>query len=179
MKTLKTIILILLILIAIPFIIALFIDKDYSVEREVVINQPKLEVFDYVKCLKNQEEYSKWAMMDPQMTRTFTGEDASVGFISAWESDVKEVGAGEQEIIDIKDGERIDYELRFFKPFESTEKAYMTTEAVNDNQTKVVWGFNGHMDYPSNLMLLFMDFEKMLGDDLQEGLNNLKDKLEE
>jgi len=34
------------------------------------------------------------------------------------------------------------------------------------------------MKYPMNLMFLFMDFDKMLGDDLQTGLDNLKTVLE-
>jgi hypothetical protein len=34
------------------------------------------------------------------------------------------------------------------------------------------------MAYPMNLMLLFMDMETMLGDQLQQGLNNLKGAME-
>jgi hypothetical protein len=32
--------------------------------------------------------------------------------------------------------------MTVFSPFEATEPAYMTTEAVNANQTKVNWGFS-------------------------------------
>ena len=46
------------------------------------------------------------------------------------------------------------------------------------NSTVVKWGFNGKMAYPMNLMLLFMNMEKMLGSDLEEGLANLKVVLE-
>ncbi|SFN93438.1 Polyketide cyclase / dehydrase and lipid transport [Chitinophaga sp. YR627] len=178
MKVLKRILLLIVAVIAILLLIAVFTKKNYAVEREIVINQPKQMVFDYVKLLKNQNDYSKWAMMDPDMKKTYTGTDGTVGFISAWDSDKKDVGKGEQEIKKITEGERLDFELRFYKPFESTEQAYMTTEAVSPTQTKVKWGFNGHMDYPSNLMLLFMDFEKMIGDDLQTGLTRLKGVLE-
>jgi hypothetical protein len=54
----------------------------------------------------------------------------------------------------------------------------MTTESMSDSSTKVKWGFNGSMAYPMNLMLLFMDMEEMLGNDLQQGLDNLKAVLE-
>ena len=54
----------------------------------------------------------------------------------------------------------------------------MITENVAQNQTKVKWGFTGRSEYPSNLFLLFMDFEKMVGDDFQTGLQNLKNILE-
>ena len=85
---------------------------------------------------------------------------------------------GEQEIIKITEGKRIDFKLRFFKPFEATEPAFMTTDSISDNQTKVTWGFNGKMNYSMNIMFLFMDFEQMIGDDLQLGLTNLKTELE-
>lgn len=178
MKIVKGILIVVLILIAIPLIAALFIKKDYAVEREVIINKPKQEVFEYVKYLKNQNKFSKWANLDPNMKQEFRGTDGTVGFVSAWESQSDDVGKGEQEIKGIKDGERIDYELRFLKPFESTSPAYMTTETVNGNQTKVKWGFSGHMSYPMNLMLIAMNMEKMLGDDFQLGLNNLKGIME-
>lgn len=179
MRTLKKILIAIVIIIAIPLVIALFVKKDYSVEREITINKPKQEVFNYVKYLKNQDNYSKWATMDPNMKKTYRGTDGTVGFVSAWESDKDDVGTGEQEIKKITEGERIDFELRFIKPFEATEPAYMTTESVSENQTKVKWGFSGHISYPMNIMMLSMDFEKMIGDDLETGLLNLKSKLEQ
>ncbi|MBN2348633.1 MAG: SRPBCC family protein [Bacteroidales bacterium] len=178
MKILKIVLIGLGILIAIPLIIALFVKKDYHVEREITINKPLQEVFNYVKYLKNQDLYSRWATMDPDMKKTYSGTDGTVGFVSAWESNNREVGKGEQEIVKITEGERIDFELRFMEPFQSTEPAFMTTERIAENQTLVTWGFSGHMKYPMNLMLLFMDFEKLIGNDLETGLNNLKILLE-
>lgn len=178
MKTLKTILIGLLSLIVLLLIIALFVKKDYGVVREITINKSNQEVFDYIKLLKNQDNFSRWATMDPNMKKSYTGTDGTVGFISAWESTNDEVGVGEQEIMKIVEGERIDFELRFIKPFESKDAAYMTTSAINDSTTLVKWGFNGHMDYPMNLMLLTMDFDKMLGGDFETGLSNLKGVLE-
>ncbi|HEY0054581.1 MAG TPA: polyketide cyclase, partial [Pedobacter sp.] len=65
MKMVKIILLIVVLIVAIPLIIALFVDKNYSVRREIVINKARQEVFNYLKFLKNQEKYSKWVMMDP------------------------------------------------------------------------------------------------------------------
>lgn len=174
----KKILLGLVIIIAIPLVVALFVKKEYAVVKEIVINKPRQEVFNYVKYLKNQNNYSKWASMDLEMKKSYRGTDGTVGFVSAWESKNDEVGTGEQEIKGITDGERIDFELRFIKPFEATEPAFMTTESVSDTETKVKWGFSGHMDYPMNIMMLFMDFEAMIGDDLETGLKNLKTVLE-
>jgi uncharacterized protein YndB with AHSA1/START domain len=178
MKILVAIILVLAGIIVLLLIIGLFLRKDYSVGKEVVINKPKTTVFDYLKLLKNQNKFSVWGSMDPNMKTDFRGTDGTEGFVSAWDSDVKNVGKGEQEILKIIDGERIDYEIRFLKPFKSTSWAYITTTAVAENQTRVHWEFNGKMKYPTNLMLLFMNMEMMVGGDLDKGLQNLKSILE-
>jgi len=178
MKNLKKIFTVIAIIIAIPLVVALFVKKDYVVEREIIINKPKAEVFEYIKFLKNQDNYSKWNMMDPDMKKTYQGTDGTVGFISAWESKKENVGAGEQEIVNMIDGERIDTKLRFKVPFESQNDAYMITEDMSNNQTKVKWGFKGAFPYPFNLMGLFMDMEKAVGGDLEVGLQNLKNLLE-
>jgi hypothetical protein len=174
----KKISMLIVFILAIPLITALFIKSEYSVEREVTININKKAVFNYVKHLKNQNNYSKWAMVDPDMKKSYRGVDGTPGFVSAWDSNNEEVGKGEQEIVKITNEDRIDFELRFLSPFESTSPAYMTTTAIAKQQTKVIWGFRGKMDYPMNLMLAFMDFEKLIGDDLQLGLDNLKILLE-
>jgi Polyketide cyclase / dehydrase and lipid transport len=178
MKIIKKIILVLLAIIAITLIAGFFMPKEYTVKREITINQPKDSVFKFVKFLKNQDKYSVWNKMDPNMKKTSSGVDGTVGYIAGWESQNENLGVGEQEIKNITEGERIDFELRFKVPFEATNKAYMTTKTVSTKETKVTWGFEGAMPYPMNIMMPFMKMEKMLGDDLQKGLDDLKVVLE-
>jgi hypothetical protein len=165
-------------LIFLILLIALFTKKAYSIERQITINKPSYVVFDFVKQLKNQDTFSKWATMDPDMKKEYRGVDGTVGFVSAWDSENKKVGKGEQTIKKISEGVSIDYDLHFIKPFEGLAEAGMYTESLNPNQTKVKWKINSSMKYPMNLMLLFMNMEKMIGDDLSTGLTNLKNILE-
>lgn len=178
MKILKKIAIIIGIIVAIPLVAAIFIQKEYNVVRTININQPKQVVFDYIKMLKNQNQYSKWSNMDPNMKKTYKGTDGTVGFVSAWDSQLDSVGAGEQEIKKIIEGEKIEFELHFIRPFESVEQAFMSTKAVSDATTEVQWGFNGHFAYPMNFALLFLDIETMIGNDLDTGLKKLKANLE-
>jgi uncharacterized protein YndB with AHSA1/START domain len=177
MNILLWIIIVLVGIIVFFLIIGLFIRKDYSVSREVLVNKTKATVFQYLKLLKNQNQWSVWGSMDPDMRTTFTGIDGTEGFISAWESDNKNVGQGAQEILKIVEGERIDYEIRFLKPFKSTSWAFLTVASSNE-QTLVHWEFTGKMNFPANLMMLFMNMEKMVGNDFEKGLQNLKTILE-
>lgn len=174
MKTLKTILIVLLIIILIPLVTAIFVKKGYAVERDIVINKPKSEVFDYIKYLKNQSDYSKWSSLDPDMKTEFRGVDGTVGFVSAWESEQDNVGKGEQEITGIVEGQRVDYEVRFLEPFESKSPAYLITDSIGQDQTRVTWGFSGKMQYPFNLMNLFVNMEEALGEDFELGLYNMK-----
>jgi len=178
MKIVKYILFVVAVLVLTVLLVAAFVPSEFGVIRDVSIDRSKGEVFEYVKLLKNQDKFSTWSKIDPNMRKEFNGVDGTVGFISAWSSTHPDVGVGEQEIIRIDNGKRIDYQLRFIEPFESTSTAYMIFDSIDSSRTKLRWGFDGEMDYPMNLMLLFVDMEGELGGDLQEGLNNLKAILE-
>ena len=178
MKILKRLFFWLVFLVLLALFVALFLPSDFQFERSAMINQPRDTVFNYVKHLKNQETYGVWWKADPKMKKEYTGIDAQPGFIAAWSSKNPDVGAGQQKIMAIQEGKRIDLELQFFEPFESTNKSFMTTQNIEANTTRVSWGISGQMPYPFNLMGLFMDMEETLGQDLEKGLKNLKRVLE-
>jgi uncharacterized protein YndB with AHSA1/START domain len=177
-KIFKIILFSILGLIVLLLLVAAFVNKDLNVTKEIIINKSRQDVFAYVKLLKNQDSYSKWAGLDPTMKKTYTGTDGTVGFISAWESNNKEAGSGEQEILKIDEGNRIDYSLRFIKPFKSNANAFTIFDDAGINQTKVKWGFTSQMAYPMNLMKVFVNMEEMVGKDFEVGLENLKKVME-
>lgn len=175
MKTFTIILVVLVVIIAIPLLVALFVKKDYIVQRNIVIGVPQQQVFDYIKLLKNQDHYNKWVMTDPGMKKEFRGTDGTVGFVYAWNGNNK-AGEGEQEIMNLVDGERMDVEIRFKRPFESTGRAPFTLQPVDETQTRVTWRMEGRSKWPMNIMNLFID--KVLGHDMEESLHLLKNNLE-
>jgi hypothetical protein len=176
MKLLKRFLLVIGILIAAFLIVALFIKKDYAVVREISINKPKAEVFAYLKSLKNQENWSTWTQADPEMKMIYRGTDGQVGSIAVWES--KMMGDGEQEVLKIAEGKRIDAELRFKGMMASTSPAYLETLAINDSTTQVKWAMSGKMTYPMNFMQVFMSMDDMIGTEYEKSLAQLKEVLE-
>ena len=158
-------------------LLALVIPRGISAKKEIVINKPVAEVFDFIKYLRNQQQYSKWASLDPHMKNEFRGTDAQPGFVNHWTGN-KKVGEGEQEILAITEGKSLSTELRFIKPFKSLAKAEMTTEAVDASSTRVTWGFESNMNYPMNFIKLFMNMSEMVGKDFEIGLQNLKKLME-
>ncbi len=164
-------------LIAIFLIAGLLLPKNFRVEKSVLINKPKQEVFDYVKLIRNQEKYSVWVMKDPNVKIVYTGTDGTVGFKSSWTSDDKNVGVGEQEIIKLKEGEMFEVVLRFKKPFEATNYGITEVSSLNNGSTKVSSIFYGGCKFPMNVMIHLM-MAKLVGKDMQKNLSNLKTNLE-
>ncbi len=158
-------------------VLILLAPKTYDVSRSIEISKPKGEVFEYLKSLKKMDEWSPWAKKDPNMEKKFTGTDGEVGATSYWNGN-KDVGEGEQEITKIIEGERVESELRFLKPWKSTSDCYTEVKEDENGQTKVTWGFSGKNKFPMSIMMLFMSMDKMVGKDFEEGLASLKSNLE-
>jgi uncharacterized protein YndB with AHSA1/START domain len=177
MNILVTVPLVIVGIIALLLIIGLFSKKGYIIERSVLINKPKQEVFNYVKLMRNQDYYSKWVMKDPGMKKDFRGTDGTEGFVYAWDSTDKNAGKGEMEIKKIKDGERIDMEIRFERPMKAVSDAVFALES-SGTQTNTKWSFKSEMKYPLNVMMLLVNFEKVLGKDMEASLAMLKSNLE-
>jgi hypothetical protein len=175
MNILITILLILAGIIAFLLIIALFMKREHYVKREIIINAPRQKVFDYVKLLKNQDEFNKHAMAGPDRKREYKGTDGTVGYIYAWSGN-KKAGEGEKEIKNLIEGKRVETEIRFVKPMAATAYIIMETESLSDDQTKVSWSNAGTLNYPINIMIPMM--ERMLPKEMDSSLSTLKNILE-
>lgn len=176
MGILITILLIIGGIIALFLVIALLTPRSITLRKEILINRPKQDVFNYMKLLRNQEKYSVWVMKDPNIRLVYTGTDGTPGFISSWESNDKNVGVGAQEIKKLAEGESMQVEIRFKKPFEGTNYALNMLTSVSNTQTKLTQEFSGTSKFPMNIMNLFMD--KLVGKDMQQTLENMKANLE-
>ncbi len=176
MNILIIILLILAGIIALLFIIALFMKNEHYVKREIIINAPRQKVFDFLKLLKNQEQFNKWATADKQNRKEeFKGTDGTVGFIYSWSGN-KKAGQGEKEIKNIIEGKRIETEIRFVKPMRVTADVIFETESLSDDQTKVSLINTGKLKYPLNIMVPMA--EKNFPKDMDASLATLKSILE-
>ena len=169
---------ILIAVLVIFLILLLAAPKKYDVHRSIQIKAPLAEIFTYLKHVKNQDHWSPWKKRDPNMKQTDTGVDGTIGFITKWESDHKQVGSGEQELKKIVENERIETEIRFLKPWKSVSTGYFTVSKIDHETTNVMWGFHGTHKLPANLFAMFFNMDKAVGKDFDEGLADLKKLLE-
>jgi effector-binding domain-containing protein len=171
MKVLKYVLIGIAAIVALVLVLGLFAPKDVKVERTILIKAPKRVVLTLARSLKSMHDWSPWTEKDPNMKTEFTGNDGEVGSTLKWEGN-SDVGEGMQTITGISDS-RVDIDLHFMKPMESTAKGYITLDDAADG-IKTTWGFTSQTPYPLNAMHLFMDMDDMVGKDFDKGLQKLK-----
>lgn len=175
MKILKIIGIIIIVLLTPVLVVALFVPNDYTVSVTTIINKPKQVVFDYVKLIKNQENYSVWILQDPNVKMEYQGTDGTVGFKSTWDSQNSNVGAGSQQITAVSN-DRIAVDLHFERPIKGDNKAATVLGSITENQTKVTAEFYGHATYPMNILSLVS--KRIIKNAETQNLSNLKKLLE-
>ena len=146
------------------------------IEKRVSINKSIREVFEFLKETKNQDRFSVWSMKDPAMKKNYSEVDGTKGFVYSWDSKDKNVGAGSQEITNINEGSRIDYEMRFIRPMQNTATESFVLNKINENTTSVTWTFESPKKFPMSLFAPI--FKNILGKQLNQSLQNLKSLLE-
>lgn len=161
---------ILLAIVAILIIVMLLMGKAYHFEKSIVINAPAEKVYAQINSTKAINQWNPWMKLDPNLKVTYSGNPGQIGDKYCWEGN-DEVGSGCQEITALVPNQKQSTKMIFYKPFESdaTSNIILTPEG---NSTKVTWDMDCELDYPMNLMKLFMDgqMDKSYGD----GLNALK-----
>ena len=150
--------------------------KEMSIEKHITIGRDISTVFEYLKETKNQDRFSVWNMKDPDMKKTYSGTDGTVGFVYTWDSKDKSVGAGSQEITRIAPEKMIEYEIRFSRPMKNTATAAFLVSKAGDQSTTVTWTFKSPAKFPMSLFSPIL--KNMLGKQMQQSLENLKAILE-
>ncbi len=175
MKALKILGIILGLLALILVGLSMIAPKELKVERSVSIKAPTVPVFSYLKNLKKRSLWSPWEVKDPNIKVTLEGTDGMAGAISSWESEI--VGVGSQELIGVKENERVDTKLRFVEPYSSEADSYMILEPDGD-ANKVIWGFTSELGFPFNVIMMLTNGAGSIGKDFDSGLSKLKELVE-
>ncbi len=148
----------------------------FHVERTATVNAKPEKVFPYLEDPKKTQEWSPWEKKDPDIKKTFSGAPKGVGAVYAWEGN-KEVGSGVATITAVEPDKSVTMELRFISPMEGRSVAKYELTPV-DGGTAVRWTIDGPNSFPSKVMCLFMDMDKMIGGEFEKGLAELKSLVE-
>lgn len=171
MKVFKRILLGLVTIVAILAVISLFLPREITVERSITMRGEASDVFPYLSNLRKFQEWSPWAVLDPDMELTYSGPDDGVGAKGTWNSDSSDVGSGSQEIVESRQDEYVKIALNFDGEGGGTSDFRVLSE---DNRTRVVWGFQTDVGYNPIARYVGLMMDTWIGDMYDNGLERLK-----
>jgi hypothetical protein len=146
--------------------------SEFRVARTTTIAAPASVVFAQVNDFRKWEAWNPWGKIDPAMKASYEGAPAGVGAAYAWTGN-SEVGQGRMTVTESRPPELVRIRLDFLKPFAGTSTAEFTFRPKGD-QTAVVWTMTGHNDFLAKAVCLFVSMDRMIGDQFERGLAQMK-----
>lgn len=143
----------------------------FKIGRSTTIAAPAESIFPMIDDLRAQSAWSPFEK-DPNMKRTYSGPPRGKGAVYAWDGN-RQVGAGRIAITASVPSSKVVLLLEMFRPFKVTNTVEFALQA-NHASTDVAWSMEGSQPYMGKLMSLFMNCDKMVGGEFEEGLAKLK-----
>lgn len=171
---LKTILIVVAVLIAGLLAYAATRPDSFRVQRSAILNAPPDRIAPLISDFHHWEAWSPWEKLDPAMQKTYSGAPAGKGAVYEWSGNSK-AGAGRMEILDASPA-KVSIKLDFIKPFEGHNLTDFTLDPQPGfpSATRVNWDMHGPSPYLSKLMGIFMNMDRLIGNDFEQGLANLK-----
>jgi effector-binding domain-containing protein len=169
MKALKTIVIIILFIVALFFIIPLFLPAKVHFERSLAMKCPAPELFNQVNNFRNWHDWSPFEHMDTTMAITYEGPEEGVNAVMKWTS--KTNGNGKMTLIESIPSTYIKAALDFMnKEQAQTEWKFQTS----DTGTMVTWSLDMmNLAYPMGRYFA-LAMPAMMNKTYDQGLANLK-----
>jgi uncharacterized protein YndB with AHSA1/START domain len=153
----------------------------FRVIRSTMIAAPPEQIFPLINDLHAQSAWSPFEK-DPNMKRTHSGAPAGKGAIYEWDGN-RNVGAGRIAITDSVPPSRVSLALDMSRPFEAhntvdfvlePKSSGTNTSSTQVTCTQVTWAMQGRSPFMAKVMSLFINCDKMVGSQFEEGLAKLK-----
>jgi len=166
------------ILLSLVVVIVLFLgfvatrDSKFNYERSVVINAPAEKIYPYLSNFKLGSQWNPFDQKDPNLKRTFLGNDGQVGAAMEFEGN-NEAGTGKLEMLSLIPNAEAQIKLTMSKPWKAENLIIykLTPEAEG---TRFSWAMSGDGGFMGKLMMTIIDCEKMITDEFEKGFQNLK-----
>lgn len=169
-----TILLVFLVLVVAFFAFVATRPDTFTVKRSQLIRAKPADIYPLIANFQPEGwgKWSPWEDLDPDLRRAYSGPPSGVGAVYEWEGN-KRVGAGRMEIHHADTPSMIDIRLDFLRPFKATNDTQFHMIDEGD-ETLVTWKMTGPVPFPAKIMHLFMDMDRLVGNDFEKGLGRLK-----
>ncbi len=146
--------------------------SEFRVDRKTAIAAPVADVFGQVNDLHKWEAWSPWAKLDPDAKISFEGPESGQGAAMSWSGNDK-VGEGKMTVVESQPNAAVKLKVDFVKPFEGTSNSDFGFKPEGDG-TAVTWTMSAHHSFLEKAFCLVMNGKKMIGDDMEKGLAQMK-----
>jgi hypothetical protein len=143
----------------------------FRVQRAMTINAPAEKLVGILTDLRRGAEWSPYEKKDPAMKKTFSGPASGPGAKLAWDGN-GDVGAGSLTVAAVTPT-KVTLDLAMIRPMNANNVVEYTF-APQGNATTMTWAMHGPMPLISKVICVFMNFDRMIGADMERGLKDLK-----
>ena len=159
--------------------IAFLLPKEITVTRAIEINASVADVFDQANTLSNWANWSAWHKMDPDANYTYSTPDSGAGASYSWEGDPELTGEGVLTILESITNKSIRTEVIFLKDGEENGRGNGEWVFTEENGVmQVSWSFLIDMGKNPVARWIGLMMDSMIGPQLETGLSNMKEYLE-
>jgi uncharacterized protein YndB with AHSA1/START domain len=143
----------------------------FRIERSATIAAPAEVVFAQIEDLHRWERWNPFEKGDASMRKTFEGSPAGVGSAYHYVSDHS--GEGRMTLTDVQPGRRVGVRAEFIKPMAATNDVEFTLRPAPGGVT-VTWAMSGRNPFLGKAISLFVNMDRMVGGQFEQGLADLK-----
>ena len=149
---------------------------EFRVQRRIIIAAPPEAIFPLVNDHHRVAAWSPYEKKDPPMKRAYSGAESGTGAVYEWDGD-RNVGKGRIEIVESVPPAKVTLKLDMIKPFAGHNTVEFTLQPQGETTT-VTWAMHGVVPYMAKLFCMVINGDRMVGDDFEAGLANLKTLVE-
>ena len=145
----------------------------FHVETATQINAPHNRVHATLVDFNSWPIWSPWLYLERDAILTYEGTRGEPGHAYTWSGD--KIGSGSMSLVSSTE-RKINYKLRFLKPFKSQADVSFDLAVVDDNKTQVSWLMDSSL--PFFMFWMTGKMTAMIRADYGRGLTMLKDYIE-
>ena len=152
-------------------VVVAFQPSAFVIERSTTIDAPAATIYPHLVSPRAMNEWSPFAQGDPKLKIEYSGPEAGIGAVSAWQS--PQTGDGSMTVTEAVPGRQVGMRLDFLRPMKATNSARFTLEPAG-SATRVTWRMEGNNGFVGKAFSLVVSMDKMVGGEFEKGLAQLK-----
>lgn len=147
---------------------------SFSVARSTTVQANADKLYPLINDLHQFNTWNPFERKDPEIKGEYRGPAAGPG--ATYHFQGGKSGSGSLRVVDSAPG-KVTMELHMLEPMEGRNRIVFTLQP-RGNATEVTWAMDGPMPFVSKVITLFVDMDRMIGGDFENGLATLKQRAE-